>query len=206
MFENAQTSHLWAKKMPQTPGLWSPARSDQKVSMTPNRQTPGANPSNPDSWAEPNSVAESLAWDSTPPSFHWLSTCAAFADSGGMVSGDELANRLVESALNAGGADGLQAISMVARWIVSRSVVTVMGPHGWMLPMFQFDGVTATPKPSMAPILSELRGVFDEAELALWFVTSNDWLEGDRPAMVMHKNLPGVLHAARADRFLARGH
>jgi len=123
-----------------------------------------------------------------------------------MISGDELAQRLLDSALRAGGADGLQATSMVARWIVSRSVVTVMGPNGWMLPMFQFDQATATPKPSMAPVLSELRGVFDEAELALWFVSSNDWLKGDRPAMVMHKNLPGVLHAARADRYLARGH
>jgi hypothetical protein len=123
-----------------------------------------------------------------------------------MISGDELAQRLTDSALSAGGANGLQAISLVARWIVSRSVVTVLGPQGWMLPMFQFDQATATPKPTMAPVLAELRGVFDEAELALWFVSSNDWLKGDRPAMVMHKNLPGVLHAARADRFLARGH
>lgn len=141
-----------------------------------------------------------------PISFHWLSTCAAFADSGGMVSGDELAQRLVDSASNAGGADGSQALSMVARWIVSRSVITVLGPHGWMLPLFQFDQATATPKPGMAPVLAELRGVFDEAELALWFVSSNDWLQGDRPAMVMHKNMPAVLHAARADRYLARGY
>jgi hypothetical protein len=75
-----------------------------------------------------------------------------------------------------------------------------------MLPMFQFDLTTATVKPSMAPVLAELRGVFDEAELALWFVSPNDWLAGDRPAMVMHQNLPGVLHAARANRYLASGH
>lgn len=123
-----------------------------------------------------------------------------------MVSGEELAQRLVDSALSAGGADGFQAPSLVTRWIVSRSVVTVMGPQGWMLPMFQFDQATATPKPSMAPVLAELRGVFHEAELALWFVSSNDWLQGDRPAVVMHKNLPVVLHAARADRYLARGY
>jgi hypothetical protein len=151
-------------------------------------------------------TAEAPAWNALPFSFHWLSTCAAFADSGGMASGDELVQRLVDSAVSAGGTDGLQATSMVARWIVSRSVVTVKGPHGWMLPMFQFDPATSTPKPSMAPVLAVLRDVFDEAELALWFVSSNDWLKGDRPAMVMDKNLPGVLHAARADRYLARGH
>ena len=122
-----------------------------------------------------------------------------------MASGDEVALRLVDSASQAGGASGGQAISLVARWIVSRSVVTVMGPHGWMLPVFQFDLATSTPKPCMAPVLAELRGVFADAELALWFVSSNDWLKGDQPAMAMHKNLPGVLHAARADRYLARG-
>ena len=159
-----------------------------------------------DPWCEPQATAGAPAWNTLPLAFHWLSTCTAFADSGGMISGDELAQRLLDSALSAGGADGFQANSMVARWIVSRSVVTVMGPSGWMLPMFQFDQATATPKPSMAPVLAVLRGVFDEAELALWFVSSNDWLKGDRPAMVMHKNLPGVLHAARADRYLARGH
>lgn len=141
-----------------------------------------------------------------PISFQWLTTCAAFGDSGGMTSGDELAQRLVDSAAPAGGASGGQAISLVARWIVSRAVVRVLGPRGWMLPMFQFDLATATIKPSMAPVLAELHGIFDDAELALWFVSSNHWLEGDRPAMVMHKNLPGVLHAARADRYVARGH
>lgn len=137
---------------------------------------------------------------------HWPSTCAAFADSGGLIGGDELAQRLADFVVNAGGADSSQAMSLVARWIVTRSVVTVPGPCGRMLPLFQFDPVTATPRPSMAPVLSELRDVFDEAELALWFVTSSNWLQGDRPAMVMNKNLPAVLRAARADRFLATGH
>lgn len=141
-----------------------------------------------------------------PSSFQWLFTCAAFADSGGMASGDELVQRLVKSASHAGGASVSQAASLVSRWISSRAVVTVPGPEGWMLPLFQFDLATTTLKPNMAPVLSELRGVFDESELAMWFVSSNYWLEGDRPATVMHKNLPRVLHAARADRFVARGH
>ena len=157
-------------------------------------------------WPERLPVDEAPSWNTLPFSFQWLSTCAAFADTGGMASGDELAQRLIESASHAGGASDLQATSLVARWILSRAVVKVLGPHGWMLPMFQFDLATATLKPSMAPVLSALRGVFDDAELALWFVSSNQWLKGDRPAMVMHKNLPGALHAACADRYLARGH
>lgn len=174
--------------------------------MTPNRQTHALHQRTPDPRSGQHPDIDAVAWNTLPSSFQWLSTCAAFADSGGLVSGDEVAQRLVDSASLAGGASGVQAISLVARWIVARSVVTVMGPHGWMLPMFQFDLTTATVKPSMAPVLAELRGVFDEAELALWFVSPNDWLAGDRPAMVMHQNLPGVLHAARANRYLASGH
>ncbi|WP_291010714.1 hypothetical protein [Hydrogenophaga sp.] len=174
--------------------------------MNPDRPTLVSRAIDPCPRPGPHPVDEVQTWHALPSSFQWLSTCAAFADSGGMASGDELAQRLVDSASHAGGASGLQATSQVARWILSRAVVTVLGPHGWMLPLFQFDLANAALKPSMAPVLSALHGVFDEAELALWFVSSNHWLEGDRPAMVMHKNLPGVLHAARADRYVARGH
>ena len=88
------------------------------------------NHSEMDSWFQPLAARDPFAWNAMPSSFHWLSTCAAFADSGGMASADELAQRLVDSASNVGGANGLQATALVARWIVSRSVVTVLGPHG----------------------------------------------------------------------------
>ena len=58
---------------------------------------------------------------------------------------------------------------------------------------------------AMAPLQDELRPVFDDLELALWFVTPNDWLGGARPAFAMHHSLPAVLQAARADRFVAGG-
>jgi hypothetical protein len=177
-----------------------------KAPMTSNRQSQILHLSTPAQRAEQSPDSDAVVWNTWPTSFRWLSTCAAFADSGGLVSGDGVAQRLFESASRAGEASELQAVSLVARWIAARSVVTVMGPEGWMLPMFQFDLATSTIKPSMAPVLAVLRGVFNEAELALWFVSSNDWLAGDRPAMVMNRNLPGVLHAARADRYLARGH
>lgn len=153
-------------------------------------------------WSEFDSFDGTFAWNAEPSPIHWLSTSAAFADTGGMISGDDLAQRLVDSTSNR----GLQAISLVTSWIVSRAVVAVLGPNGWMLPMFQFDPATSTIKPSMRPVMAELRGVFDEAELALWFVSPNNWLEGDRPAVAMEKNLPSVLHAACADRYVARGH
>ncbi len=174
--------------------------------MTPSHRTPALHVSDPSPWFPDNPAGATLASSHMPSSLQWLCTFAAFADSGGMVSGDTLAQRLADAASRAGDISQTQTISLVARWIVSRAVVTVMGPQGCMLPMFQFDLTTCTPKSSMAPVLAELNGVFNDVELALWFVSSNNWLDGEQPAMVMHKDLPGVLQAARADRFLARGH
>ncbi|MDP3833076.1 MAG: hypothetical protein Q8Q82_03865 [Hydrogenophaga sp.] len=145
------------------------------------------------------------AFDEAPP-FQWLSTAAAFADTGGLVSGDELAE-LIRLQCDAAVQQLVpQPVSLVARWIVSHAVVTIDSPWGCMLPMFQFDLARAAVYPGMRPLLSELQGVFDDAELALWFVTPNDWLDGACPARAMHAALPAVRQAARTDRYVALGH
>jgi hypothetical protein len=94
----------------------------------------------------------------------------------------------------------------VARWIASRAVISLDSPWGPLFPLFQFDLPTASVVDAMAPLLDELRPVFEDVELALWFVTPNDWLAGARPVLAMHHSLPAVLQAARADRILAGGH
>jgi hypothetical protein len=99
-----------------------------------------------------------------------------------------------------------EPVSLVARWIVMRAVVRLDSPWGPMFPLFQFDLPTASVVDAMAPLLDELRPVFDDIELALWFVTPNEWLGGARPVSAMHHSLPAVLQAARADRFVAGGH
>lgn len=174
--------------------------------MAPIRQIRMSHQSNPDLCSEQHPLDEAFARNTVPSSIQWLSTCAAFADSGGIASRDELPQRLVDSTADADRESGLEVISLVARWITARAVVAVLGPSGWMLPMFQFDLATGTLKPSMAPVLAELYGVFDEAQLALWFVSPNNWIGGNRPAMVMHKYLPAVLHAARSDRYVTSSH
>jgi len=174
--------------------------------MTPSRQTPALHVNDPSPWFRDTPAQKMFACNNVPSSLQWLYTSAAFADSGGMISGDTLAQRLADAASQAGDVSSSQTISLVARWIVSKAVVTVMGPRGCMLPMFQFDLASSTPKSSMAPVLAELHGVFNDVELALWFVSANHWLNGEHPAVVMHRNLPGVLQAARADRLMARGH
>ncbi len=51
--------------------------------------------------------------------------------------------------------------------------------------MFQFDLRAGAQRPATPALLSELRAVFDDIELALWFVTPNTWLVGARPALAM---------------------
>jgi len=135
-----------------------------------------------------------------------------FTQSGGVVTGERLAE-LLRGALSAG--DGAasaaavgQPISVVARWIVSRGALAFHCPQGWLLPMFQFDLVGASPsilRPGVASVLAELGEVYEGVELALWFVTPNNWLSGAQPAQVLRGNPEAVLQAARADRYVACG-
>jgi hypothetical protein len=174
--------------------------------MTPSHGTNILPSIDPSPRSEQHSADRGVAWRTSLSTIRWMETCAAFADSGGMASGDELAHRLSAGGTKAAEEPHIQGIALVARWIAAQSVVSVLGPRGWMLPMFQFDVPTATLKPSMAPLLAVLHGVFDEAELALWFVAPNNWLDGGRPAIVMCTNLPAALTAAYADRCVACGH
>lgn len=137
---------------------------------------------------------------------HWLSVASAFSGTGGLVSGDDLAELIRHRCEVAGWLPESVPVSLVARWVVARAVVTLDSPWGPMFPLFQFDLSTASVVDAMAPLLAELRPVFDDVELALWFVTPNDWLGGARPVSVMHHSLSTVLLAARADRFVAGGH
>jgi hypothetical protein len=139
------------------------------------------------------------------PDEHWSATARAFAGNGGLVSGDELTELLQRHVPGGEGRLAVQPVSLVARWIVSQSVVIIESPFGTLLPLFQFDLPRAMVHPGIRPLMSELRGAFDDTELALWFVTGNDWLAGACPAQVMHTDLQAVRQAARSDRFVAVG-
>jgi hypothetical protein len=141
---------------------------------------------------------------SAPPG-QWLATASAFADTGGVVTGDELVALLRQHGDPSPLLHVLQPEALVERWIASDVVVTVESPWGRMLPLFQFDLPRGAVHAGMRPLLAELRGVFDDAELALWFVTPNEWIDGRRPAHAMHDDLPAVRLAARTDRYVALG-
>jgi hypothetical protein len=121
----------------------------------------------------------------------------AFRPGGGLVGGDELA-RLLRSRF-------WQPISVLARWIVGREVVSFEWQSNTMLPLFQFDLSTMTVRPRVADVLREITDVFDDWEVALWFAQPNAWLDDHAPVAVLELDSQAVLDAARADRFIARG-
>ena len=121
----------------------------------------------------------------------------AFSDLGGVVNGDALA-RLLRSGTE-------QPISLLARWIVQREVISFSWHSQTLLPLFQFDLETLQVRPGVLQVIAELREAFDDLELADWFARPNNWLQGDTPASRFRSDLPAVLQAARADRYVALG-
>jgi len=158
----------------------------------------------PSTWFR-STVVNEMAQSGGPSPCRWMATAAAFADTGGLISGDDLAERIRQQCLQDTRLRVDRPVSLVARWIASRAVVSIDSPWGYLLPMFQFDLPRADLHPGVPAVLAELRGVLEGAELALWFVTPNEWLHGERPALAMRSALPAVRHAARADRYVALG-
>jgi hypothetical protein len=122
--------------------------------------------------------------------------CEEYAAHGGVWDGDALALRM--RCLHR------QPLSMLARWIVGREVVCFERFGATLLPAFQFDAATFLPRPCVRRVVRELRDVYDDEELARWFVSDNGLLDDRVPADVVVAEPDAVLEAARAGRFIAR--
>ena len=120
-----------------------------------------------------------------------------FVDTGGIVTGDQLVDLLRKRAS--------QPISVLARWIVARQVVSLSSRGNLLIPLFQFDVRSMALLVCMQPILGELVGAFDDWELAQWFATPNTLTDDLAPAEMVRHEERAVLEAARCDRFLLRG-
>jgi hypothetical protein len=121
----------------------------------------------------------------------------AYRRSGGLLSGDEVALLL--------SAHSSQPISLIARWIVSRRVVSYVWQSQTLVPLFQFDRSDMSLRRGTSEVIAELADTFDDWELAAWFATPNSWLQGAAPVDLIDVGQPAVRQAARADRFIARG-
>lgn len=127
----------------------------------------------------------------------YLAMDRMFSMTGGMFVGDDLIRRLRHTTD--------QPISMLARWIVGRQVVTFEWQRRLMAPMFQFELMHMTVRPAVTRVLEELAEVFDDWSLALWFAQPNSWLDGAAPAYIIGSDAEAVHAAARADRYIALG-
>jgi hypothetical protein len=140
-----------------------------------------------------------------PPASRWPTGADARANevlhayrrTGGLASGDQL--RLLLRRRTS------QPISMLARWIVERRVVSFGWQGDYLLPMFQFDRADMNVRPPVSAVLDEFDGTFDDWDLATWFALPNAWLGDNAPVDALEQDPLSLLQAARADRFIARG-
>jgi hypothetical protein len=116
---------------------------------------------------------------------------------GGVVTGDEAATRLSRYQD--------QSVSVIARWIVGRKVLSFPWRSELMVPLFQFHKHDMSLRPAVAQVISELVGALNDFELAQWFARPNGWLGGAEPVIMIEANVPAVVQAARACRHLLKG-
>ena len=125
----------------------------------------------------------------------YQSLIAAFRRTGGVVTGNELA-ALVQPHTG-------QAVSKVARWIVTRRALSFPWEGQTLLPLFQFEGRGMRLRECMAQVLPELADLLDNWELARWFANPNPWLGDVAPADLLATR-PDLVHDAARVRFMAR--
>jgi hypothetical protein len=116
---------------------------------------------------------------------------------GGLVGGAEVALLLRPHST--------QPLSLLARWIVTRRLVSYVWQSEILVPLFQFDRHDMSVRRDTSQVVDELADTFDDWELATWFAQSNSWLQGAAPVELIDVDQQAVLQAARADRFVARG-
>jgi hypothetical protein len=127
-----------------------------------------------------------------------VSMLTAYRPVGGVVSGDDLAAILRDH--------HPQPISVVARWLVRRAILSFSWRGQTLIPMFQFERSSMCPRSDVLAVIRELRDAFDDWEVALWFATPNTWLDNHaRPVTLVDSDPQAVLRAAQADRYIVIG-
>jgi hypothetical protein len=127
-----------------------------------------------------------------------VSMLTAYRPVGGVVSGDDLAAILRDH--------HPQPISVVARWVVRRAILSFSWRGQTLIPLFQFERSSMCPRNDVLAVIRELQDAFDDWEVALWFTTPNTWLEDRaRPVNLVGSDPQAVLRAAQADRYIVTG-
>lgn len=122
---------------------------------------------------------------------------AEYGTSGGIVKGDDLARLFADRRVG-------DYVSL-ARHVGKGEVFGFEWQHALWIPMFQFDLDDLSVREQPRQVRVELEGHFAGWDVADWFVQRNVWLGRRRPVDLLSSDLPAVLQAARADRFIAAG-
>ena len=98
-----------------------------------------------------------------------------------------------------------QPISVLARNIVGRRIVSFPSGIATQVPCFQFDMRRWEVLHGVSSALSELTEAFDDWATAEWFVRPNCWIQCRIPCLLVTCDPKAVVDAARADRHIAAG-
>ncbi len=86
----------------------------------------------------------------------------------------------------------------LARWIVTRQIISFDWQQQTWFPCFQFDRDTGRPHRVVADIVRALSTTLDDWQIACWFVRPQPWADGAVPAECLLCQPAVVLAAARA--------
>jgi hypothetical protein len=114
----------------------------------------------------------------------------AYRRNGGLLSADAVA-RLLR-------ARDAQPLSVLARWIVDRRILSIDWQSQLLVPTFQFEEAGMRLRPEVLEMVSELAPFLDDWALARWFAEPNSRLEHRAPVEALDTNPGAVLRAARA--------
>lgn len=97
----------------------------------------------------------------------------------------------------AGSAD--ERAARVRSWIRSQQAFSVIHEGRELLPSFQFDPATGALRPQVAQLLEALGGKRHGWEIALWMISPNGWLRGERPIELWTGRMGELLETARRE-------
>jgi len=132
-----------------------------------------------------------------PDQDNFAALALAYQSSGGIFRAEDL----VRLAALGDGKDRAKLIGS----ITSGQILSFQWRQSYWVPIFQFEIGGTVQKNSARQVILELDDTFDDWEKVVWFVQPNVWLAGAKPLELIERQLPEVMHAARADRFVAAG-
>jgi hypothetical protein len=122
----------------------------------------------------------------------FMTMSRVFGEHGGMVTAEDLVQSMRTRVA--------QPLSIVGHWIVERAAVQFTWRAQTWFPCFQFVANPMSIRPAVSDIVLELRDVYDDWELALWFATRNEWLGHAPPVEVIRRDAAAAVRAARIHR------